>query len=141
LKSDGWVENKVEASRMLYRALSSLGRREEALAELACGFLFSFPHAEDCCILASYFEEKGDTVSAIFWYECALSTPEKLEDGGFYNADYGGYIPAIRLCVLYDRAGDYEKAEKYNEIAGSFKPDDKSYLYNKRYFLTKGGKG
>ncbi|MGN0824252.1 MAG: glycosyltransferase [Candidatus Coproplasma sp.] len=140
LKSDGWVENKVEASRMLYKALSSLGRREDALAALASGFLFSFPHAEDCCILASHFEEKGDITSAIFWYERALSNPEKLENGGFFNADYSGFIPAIRLCVLYDRAGDLKRAEEYNEIAGAFKPNDKSYLYNKQYFLTKGVK-
>ncbi|MGN0807695.1 MAG: glycosyltransferase [Candidatus Coproplasma sp.] len=140
LHSDGWAENKVEASRMLYRALLSMGRREEALATLTGGFLFSFPHAEDCCILASHFEETGDTTSAIFWYECALSTPEKLKNGGFCNVDYAGYIPAINLCVLYDKLGNFEKAEEYNELAGKFKPNDKSYLYNKQYFMTKGVK-
>ncbi|MGN1103870.1 MAG: glycosyltransferase [Candidatus Coproplasma sp.] len=141
LHTDGWVENKVEASRTLYRALSGLGRREDALTALTGGFLFSFPHAEDCCILASYFEEQGDVTSAIFWYKCALSTPEKLEDGGFCNVDYSGFIPAIQLCVLYDKLGDYSKAEEYNELAGSFKPDNGSYLHNKQYFLSKRGKG
>lgn len=141
LKTDGWVENKVEACRMLYRALSGLGRREDALKALTGGFLFSFPHAEDCCILASCFEEKGDVKSAIFWYKCALSTPEKLEDGGFCNVDYSGFIPAIQLCVLYDRLGDLSKAEEYNQLAGSFKPNNESYLYNKQYFMAKGGKG
>lgn len=134
LQSDGWVENKVEASRMLYKALSGLGRREDALAVLAGGFLFSFPHAEDCCILASHFEEEGDITSAIFWYECALSTPEKLENGGFCNVDYSGFIPAIQLCVLYDKLGNLKKAEEYNELAGSFKPNNESYLYNVQYF-------
>ncbi|MGN1372747.1 MAG: glycosyltransferase [Candidatus Coproplasma sp.] len=141
LRSDGWVENKVEACRMLYRALSGLGRGEEALATLTGGFLFSFPHAEDCCILASHFEETGDITSAIFWYECALSNPEKLENGGFCNVDYSGFIPAIQLCVLYDRLGNLSKAEEYNELAGSFKPNNESYLYNKQYFSTKKSKG
>ena len=141
LKGDGWAENKVEASRMLYRALARSGRGEEGLKALACGFLFSFPHAEDCCILGEYFEGKNDVRSAIYWYERALSTPEKAEDGGFVNVDYCGYFPAIKLCVLYDKAGDLRKAYEYNELAGSFKPDDKSYIFNKNYFQSKGVEG
>lgn len=138
LNGEGWSENKVEASRTLYRALVRLGRREEGLKALLCGFLFSFPHAEDCCILAEYFEAQNDVRSAIYWYERALSSPEKLQDGGFVNVDYSGYFPAIKLCVLYDRSGDLQAAYRYNEIAGSFKPDDASYIFNKKYFQSKG---
>ena len=39
--------------------------------------------------------------------------------------------------MLYDKAGDYSLAQYYNELAGSVKPDDASYLYNKKYFQTK----
>lgn len=138
LSGDGWVENKIEAARTIYRAYVALGKKQEALYALACGFLFSFPHAEDCCILASYFEEQNDVRSAIYWYERALASPEKAEDGGFCNCDCLGYFPAIRLCVLYDKSGDMQKANYYNELAGSFKPDDESYIFNREYFQSKG---
>ena len=141
LSGEGWAENKVEASRTLYRAYKKLGRVSDALNALACGFLFSFPHAEDCCILAEHFESYNDVRSAIYWYERALSSPEKEEDGGFVNIDYRGFIPAIRLCVLYDKSGDLKSAYRCNEIAGSFKPNDKSYLLNKKYFQSKGVDG
>lgn len=138
LAGEGWEENKVEASRTLYKALVRLGKVEEALNCLVGGFLFSFPHAEDCCILAEYFERVHNLKSAVYWYERALSSPEKVEDGGFINQDYCGYIPAIRLCVLYYALGDLKNSERYNEIAGSYNPNGKSYLYNKKYFQSKG---
>lgn len=141
VRGDGWVENKVEACRTLYFANRALGREEQALNSLVCGFLFSFPHAEDCCILAEHFEGKNDVRSAIYWYERALSSPEKQEDGGFVNLHFHGFYPAIRLCVLYDKCGDLKSAYSYNELAGSFKPSDESYLFNKKYFQAKGVDG
>lgn len=141
LRGDGWSENKVEACRTLYYALCRLGREDKALKALACGFLFSFPHAEDCCILAERFEKQNDCRCAIYWYERALASPEREEDGGFVNVDYRGYFPAIRLCVLYDKLGDTQTAYKYNELAGSFRPNDASYLFNVNYFKSKGVEG
>lgn len=137
LKGDGWAENKVEACRTLYRAYMRLGDENAAVNALVTAFTVSYPRAEDCCALARFFEGKNDVRSAIYWYERALGTAEKEEDGGFINTDYLIYIPAISLCVLYDKAGDYSLAQYYNELAGSVKPDDASYLYNKKYFQTK----
>lgn len=137
LSGEGWVENKVEACRTIYCALSKLGREEQAIRALVYAFTISFPRAEDCCILASHFEGKNDVHSAIYWYERALASPESIESGGFVNVDYLTFIPAIRLCVLYDKLGDYKRAFHYNEIAGKAKPNDKSYLHNKQYFKNK----
>lgn len=138
LRGDGWVENKVEACRMLYHAHMRAGREDDALNCLTRAFLFSFPHAEDCCLLAGYFEGKNDVRSAIYWYERALSSPEKAEDGGFIKTDFCNYIPAIRLCVLYDKCGNIDAAFAFNELAGTYKPNDESYLFNKKYFKSKG---
>lgn len=137
LGGEFWVENGVEACRTLYRALSALNRREEAIASLMRAFTLSKPKAEDCCALASYFEEKKDYSTAIWWYKRAIESDENAESGAFVNTDYLTYIPAIRLCVIYDRLGNYKLAEKYNEMAGRFKPNDKSYLHNKKYFEDK----
>ncbi len=137
LKGDGWVENKVEACRTIYFALCRLGKEEQAVRALVYAFTISFPRAEDCCILARRFEGKNDVRTAIYWYERALASPESIENGGFVNVDYLSYIPAIRLCILYDKLGNYKLAARYNEIAGKAKPSDPSYLHNKQYFQTK----
>ncbi len=137
LRGDGWVENKIDACRTIYRAMQALGREEEGLRALLFAFTLSYPRAEDCCALAAHFEGKNNVRCAIYWYERALASCEKLEDGGFINVDYLAFIPAIRLCVLYDKLGDYKLAEKYNEMAGRVKPDNRSYLYNKDYFKKK----
>ncbi len=137
LSGDGWVENKVEACRTIYFALSKLGKEKQAVRALVYAFTISFPRAEDCCILARHFEGKNDVRTAIYWYERALASPESIENGGFVNIDYLSYIPAIRLCILHDKLGNYKVAARYNEIAGKAKPTDPSYLHNKKYFQTK----
>ncbi len=40
----------------------------------------------------------------------------------------------MQLCVCYDRLGNREKAEEYNERAGACKPYSQAYQYNRRYF-------
>lgn len=59
-----------------------------------------------------------------------------LTCGGFVSPDYYGYIPNIQLAVCYDQLGEYEKANQCNEKAGAYKPNDKSYVYNRNYFKT-----
>lgn len=137
LKGGGWVENKIEACLNLYRAYSAVGEGDKALSSLLKSFIYDRPRSEACCILGSYFEENKCVNCAIYWYQRALECNSDLKSGGFVNLDYGGFIPNIRLCVLYDGLGDFEKANYYNEQAGAFKPTDKSYLCNKKYFQTK----
>ncbi|MDE7380390.1 MAG: glycosyltransferase family 2 protein [Clostridia bacterium] len=137
MAEDGWVENRVEACRTLYYCLKYTGRHKQAVQALAYGLTLSYPHAQDCCELALLFEEKKDVRSAIYWYQCALSSPEKVSGGGFINTYYLAYFPAIRLCVMYDGLGEYSLAYKYNEVAGKAKPNDASYIYNKQYLTTK----
>ncbi len=141
LRGGGWVENKIEACLNLYRAYSAVGDSERAQNALLKSFLYAPPRSECCCILGSIFMAKNDVKSAIYWYESAISADNGVEKGGFVNSDYCGYIPYMQLCVLYDGLGETEKACAFNEKAGSIKPHDKSYLYNKNYFRTKLGKG
>ena len=141
LSGEGWVENRVEACRTLYRAHMRLGDRERAISSLLRAFAISRPRAEDCCHLGEYFFEKGDYCTAAYWYNCALTANDDLKSGGFVDTAYSGYIPAIWLCVIYDKLGDSTRAEHFNELAGSFRPNDESYLYNRRYFKEKKLKG
>ena len=137
LSGEGWSENKAEACITLYYAYSALGEDARAEAGLLRSFSVCSPKSQACCILGERLLNKGNLDAAIYWYKTAASLPQNIKSGAFVNADYSGYIPFIQLCVLYDRLGDYKRAYRYNELAGSIKPDDKSYLYNKRYLLTK----
>lgn len=63
---------------------------------------------------------------------------EKIaKSGAFVNVDYGRFVPYIQLCVIYDRLGEPERANAFNELAGAIKPHSEIYLHNKRYFTEK----
>lgn len=137
LRGNGWVENKIEACRTLFYAYKSLGETEKAVSCLLEAFGYAAPRAEECCNLAAFLLDKGETAAAEFWYKTALSCGDNSSSGGFVNLDYGSFIPNIQLCVLYDRKGDYKTANFYNEQAGKVKPQNPIYLYNKNYFKNK----
>lgn len=137
LSGGGWVENKIEACVDLYRVYRALNDEKKALESLLKSFLYAPPRGEACCILGEHFFAANDVKSAIYWYERALTRDDGLKEGGFVNLDYCGYIPNIQLCVLYDKLGEYARANEYNEAAGKFKPDSPSYLSNKKYFMNK----
>ncbi|MDE7214788.1 MAG: glycosyl transferase, partial [Clostridia bacterium] len=140
LKGNGWVENKIEACINLYYAYTAIEEDENAFAALLKSFLYAPPRSEACCILGERFMAANDVNSAIFWYQSALSAKYPPSLGGFINRDFCGFIPLMQLCVLYDRLGDYEKANAFNEEAGKIKPLNKNYLSNKKYFRERLGK-
>ncbi len=140
LSGGGWVENKIEACLNLYYAYTAIGETEKAQIALLKSFLYAPPRSEACCILGEKFFKENDVNSAIYWYQSALNAKYPLALGGFINHDYGGFIPCMQLCVLYDRLGDYEKANAFNEAAGKIKPLNENYLKNKKYFQDKLGK-
>ncbi len=137
LSGNGWVENKIEACLNLYRAYKAIGDEKGAVNAVLRSFTYAEPRSEACCILGAHFMEKNSVSCAIYWYQRALEGTADAKGGGFVNLDFCGFIPYIQLCVLYDKLGDYEKANYYNELAGAIKPNDKSYLSNKKYFESK----
>ena len=140
LTRNGWIENKIEACLNLYRAYAMLGESERAYNSVLRSFMFAPPRSEACCILGGKFFDEGDSLSAIYWYENALKCSSDAKNGGFYNSEYGGYVPNMQLCVLYDRLGEIDKAIEFNEAAGKIKPDSENYLSNKKYFREQFGK-
>lgn len=137
LSGGGWVENEIEACINLCKAYRALGNEKKSLEFLLKSFTYAPPRSEACCILGDYFFEKNAVNSAIYWYQLALTQSGGLKEGGFFNADYSGYIPNIQLCVLYDKLGDYARANAYNEAAGKYRPESQSYKQNKIYFASR----
>lgn len=137
LNEDGWAVNKAEACRTLYFCYMQLGNQSAALGCLVRAFIYLPPRAQDCCILGAHFLAGDNLSGAEYWYRRALDCPESEEEGGFVDGDFSGFIPAINLAVVCDKRGDYTAAQRWNELAGSYKPSDEAYLHNKQYFLQK----
>lgn len=133
-RPDGWKEDRIEAARKRAECLWKTGCEEEAAAALLSTFLEDIPRAETCCGLGDFFMKKGRYRQAAWWLEQALQAEKEEDSGAFVMQDCYGYIPAMNLCVCWDRLGDLEKACRYNELAGRYRPEDGAYLSNREYF-------
>ena len=152
---DGWVENKIEACKILSWCRSASGNLYGALEALAGSFLCAAPHtdvfrkrepgsngsvlfdaprAEICCEIGNLYMRLEQYRNAIPWFELALTTREDAKSGAFISEDSHGYLPCIQLCVCHDRLGEYEKAEEYNRLAGTYRPSSAAFLQNLKYF-------
>lgn len=131
---NAWAENKIDAHRLLAKCYLEKNDIPSALSALFGSLTFSDPRAEICCLAGKIMAECGNYREAVFWYELALADRSAKESGAFVNPDCRGFIPAIELCVCYDRLGNRKKAIEYNELALSFKPYSKEALSNKKYF-------
>lgn len=131
---DGWVENKIEACKILSYCRSASGNLYGALEALAGSFLCAAPRAEICCEIGNLYMRLGQYRNAIPWFELALTIREDTKSGAFISEDSHGYLPCIQLCVCHDRLGEYEKAEKYNRQAGTYRPSSAAFLQNLKYF-------
>lgn len=133
-KGRGWIENEIDACKQMAYCYYYLKNEREALASLFRSFLYDKPRAEVCCEIGKHFMDRKNYTTAIFWYEIALACNRNDVSGGFISPDCYGFIPNIQLAVCYDKLMQYEKANKYNEKAGDYKPSSSAYLANKEYF-------
>lgn len=131
---DTWIENRINACLDLYKCHKALGSIGAAIDSLLYSFNFTTPKAEISCTLAHELLEQKKYKESAYWYKAAMSDKVELKNGGFVNPQFYNYIPAINLCVVYDRLGERETAEYYNNLAESYNPGDKRVKYNKQYF-------
>ena len=66
---------------------------------------------------------------AIYWFELALESADEL------NIEYQKFISYISIGVCYYWLGDFKKANEFNEKAGKIRPNDSTYLNNKKYYM------
>lgn len=136
-RKDGWKENKIDACRQLAYCRYRMGKEEEALQILFQTFFYDVPRGEVCCDIGRHFLDREEYKQASYWLEQALHAEKKLDSGAFVEEDCYGFLPAILLCVCYDRMGKLELAENMNELAGSYRPESEYYLVNREYFRQK----
>lgn len=130
----GWVENNLEACKILAYCYLETGDVYGALDALSASFRYGVPRAETCCELGNAFMRLEDYRTAAFWFELARKLPRPEAGGAFVSEDCYGFLPCIQLCVCYDRLGEREKAAAYNRLAGAFRPAAPAYLHNLTYF-------
>ncbi len=140
LDGDGWEVNKAEACLNLFDAYVALGDSKKAYGALLRGFTIAPPSSRACCIMGDYFLKENNLAGAEFWYNSAIGA-DKENSGAFVNRDYGGFIPYMQLCVVYDRLGNKVKADACNEAAGKLKPYNTNFLNNRKYFENLGIRG
>lgn len=135
-RPDGWVENKIDATRQLARCFYGENQEEQALEALLAGLKYDVPRGETCCDLGRHFLDRGKYEQAAFWFRQALKAEKRMDAGAFVQEECYGFLPAISLCVCYDRMGMRKEAEHYNELAGKYQPCSPYYLKNREYFGT-----
>jgi glycosyltransferase involved in cell wall biosynthesis len=133
-RKDSWIENKISACTELYNCYLALNDEENSLKALIKSFTFDLPRASICCNIAKHFYLKNEYNVAIFWYDLATKLKPNINSGGFEELEYYDYVPYLGLCVCYDKIKKYTIANEYNEKVGKIRPNDKKYLYNKKYF-------
>lgn len=131
---NGWIENNIEACKILSFCYSETNRTDNALKALFSSFTYDSPRAETCCQIGNLFIKQNKYENAIFWFELALTIPKQEAKGAFVDLDSYGYLPCIQLCVCYDKIKQYAKAEEYNLKAGAYRPSSEAYLQNLKYF-------
>ena len=135
---EGWIEDRIDATRQLAYCRYGLGKDQEALYALLFGLTLDRARAESCCDIGRHFFDREAYDNAVFWYKAALLCRETAPAGGFIQTDCHGFLPCIQLCRCYDRMGDLKTACMYNEQASRYKPDAEWVVYNRKYFSEKG---
>ena len=133
----GWLENNIEACRVLAQCRNALNQPEPALRALLRSFTYDAPRAELCCELGYHYFARGEYEKAVQWYQTALLCPKKEASGAFLLEDCYGYLPHLQMCVCLDRLGRTEEAVAHNEAAAKLRPQSKACLHNRNYFKGK----
>ncbi len=131
---EGWKENNIEACLNLAKCYCLQEKYSNALTSLFGSFIYDIPRSEVLYEIGNIYSQKEEFSKAIYWYKLALASKPEIESGGFVNIETCTFLPALALCVCYDKMGDKLNAFHYHEIAKGFKPQDKSVLHNQEYF-------
>lgn len=92
-----------------------------------------------CFVLGQCYRKMGEKKSALEAFLYSLTVPSDKKKGGFFMAEYHGFVPYMQLCVCYDKMGCPEQAFFFHKKAMELKPEDSGVLYDQKYFREKYG--
>lgn len=134
--NDGYVENKIDSLFLLGNIYKSQNNYNKSLEMYLKTFIFDTPRANVLCELANLYLINNDLNKAIYYYKLALKIPQK-SNNGFIHKDYFRYIPAIQLCICFDKLKNYKESFRYNELAYKYRKNKEIYEINKKYLLKR----
>lgn len=130
----GWKENNIEACLNLARCYMAKKEKKNALTALFGSFVYGVPKGEILYEIGNQFFDDKDYLTAIYWYNLALSAKMDTTSGAFYDVNCYTLFPALQLCVCYYKIGDREKSYHYHLISKGFAPDDERVKFNEKFF-------
>lgn len=130
---EGWIEDRISSCSKLADCFHILGDKEQEKKFIYQSFEYDVPRADFCCRLGFESMHQNKLNQALFWYKLATELEEPVDNWGPVNHACWTWLPHLQLCVCYDRLGQHVLAQKHNEIAASYIPDDPKVLQNRRY--------
>ena len=134
MRKDAWLENRIDACRMLAKCQRNLHQTDSAFQSLLRSFSLAPPRAEVCCDIGELYMDNENYTNAVFWYRLATTLPKDSASGAFISPNCYDFLPYLQLCVCYDRMGDIPNARLYHQKAHACKPFHPSVMYNQEYF-------
>ncbi len=120
-RRDAWVENQIDATRILAYCRYALGEEEQALGALLWGLSLDVPRAETCCGLGRHFLDRGRLSQAQYWFRQALQAGKNPRSGAFIQEECYGLYPAMALADCCQRMGELREAERYRQLAAQIR--------------------
>lgn len=130
----GWYEDNINVCGKICDYYQSINNEELCRRYAFKSFEYAIPRAEICCRLGFSYLKENKINEATFWYETAANLKKPKESLGFFNDACWTWLPHLQLCVCYDKLGKHKLAFKHNELAATFRPNDKRILFNRNYF-------
>lgn len=131
--AEGWVEDKISACGRAAECYFNLGDKHRARERALASFAYALPRAENCCRLGSFYLSDGQYAEAAWWYKLATTLAIPADMQAPVQHACWTWLPHLQLCVCYDRLGQYELADKHNELAGAWLPGDQRIAMNRAY--------
>ena len=136
-RKDAWQPDCREACLRMAECYKAYGNLPDAKKAAVRGLEYGVPTPELCCCLGGIYVDEMKYHEAAYWYKAAVSAGEcRNENQGFIRQEYSLLIPALQLCLCYDRMGMEKEAYYWHNIAMSERPDHPSCKYNEEYFKS-----
>lgn len=129
----GWVEDAIRACINMAECYRHLGNAEKEKESLVMSICYDVPRPEASCRLGDLYMRNRNFKKAIIWYRLALEIEED-DHQGFKQEAYSTWYPHLQLCVCYWEIGNVDLAEKHNNQAKKYRPNDSRVKYNMEFF-------
>ncbi|SHJ46626.1 Glycosyltransferase involved in cell wall bisynthesis [Clostridium cavendishii DSM 21758] len=124
----------IESCIYLANIYINKNERKKALQSLIRSFEYGPMRAEVLCIIGHYYLEVKDYLTAIAWYELALSLKKPDITWDFILPEYWDFLPNLELCHCYYMLGNVNKALEHHNNTKQLKPYHEIVIKNEEFF-------